>query len=194
LTFYQWAHLPHFDFATVCGTMQLFVPLLLLLCGWPTIGSRIPKHQSLPHQPKVTLSGGSLVTGVIEHKYSSIRQFLGIPYAQPPVGALRWEAPRANRLPSSVNATTYGRTCTQFLGTTANLFTRDVLEFNIRNDNTTGEDCLTLSVWTPQHAKSLPVIVFFYGGGWYTGGQDIPYQIPTQWVQRTENLVVVVLK
>jgi cholinesterase len=174
--------------------MQLFVLLLLLLCGWPTIGSLIPQHQLLPHRPKVTLSGGSVITGVIEHEYSSIRQFLGVPYAQPPVGTLRWEAPRANRLPLSVNATTYGRTCTQFLGTTANLFTRDVLEFNIRNDNTTGEDCLTLSVWTPQHAKNLPVIVFFYGGGWYTGGQDIPYQIPTQWVQRTENLVVVVLK
>lgn len=168
--------------------------LVLLSWAWLTIGGAISEREVLPHRPKVTLSGGSVVSGVVDHDYSSVRQFLGVPYAQPPVGELRWEAPRANRLPRSLDATAYGRSCTQFLGTAANVFTRDVLEFNIGNINTTGEDCLTLSVWTPQHAKNLPVIVFFYGGGWYTGGQDIPYQIPTQWVQRTKDLVVVVPK
>ncbi|KAJ4305468.1 hypothetical protein N0V90_000999 [Kalmusia sp. IMI 367209] len=68
---------------------------------------------------------------------------------------------------------------------------QDVLELNIQNTNT-GEDCLTLSLWTPKRAKKLPVLVFFYGGGWYTGGQDVPYTIPTQWVQRTQDLIVVV--
>ncbi|KAI9710743.1 MAG: hypothetical protein M1820_002576 [Bogoriella megaspora] len=171
--------------------MQYFM-LFLLSLAWPTIGKVISKRNALPNQPEVTLSRGSVLSGTVDQNASSVRQFLGIPYAQPPVEELRWEAPRANRLPSSVNATAFGRSCTQFVTTTANVFTRDVLEFNIRDANTTGEDCLTLSVWTPQHAESLPVVVFFYGGGWYAGGQDIPYQIPTQWVQRTRDLIVVV--
>lgn len=84
-----------------------------------------------------------------------------------------------------------------------------------------GEDCLTISVWTPVSAgwdrvgghgwqegqggpdcgpdghtgnEGLPVMMFFYGGGWQTGGEDVPYQIPTQWVQRTQNLVVMSFK
>jgi carboxylesterase type B len=88
------------------------------------------------------------------------------------------------------------------------IFSEDVPEYNIRDVNTTGEDCLTLSIWTPHDGAKegkgkwkgqekddgLPVIVHFYGGGWYTGGQDIAYQIPTQWVQRKRDVIVVVLK
>jgi cholinesterase len=172
--------------------MRSFVFILLWAC--PAIGTEVSEHRSRSNQPKVTLPGGSVLSGVVAHNFSSVRQFLGIPYAQPPVGELRWKAPRPNRLPSQLNTTAYGRSCVQFAGTTANLFNRDVFESNIADINATTEDCLTLSVWTPQHAKNLPVAVFFYGGGWYTGGQDTPYQIPTQWVQRTKDLIVVVLK
>ena len=173
--------------------MHYFVPFLLSW-AWPTMCNVISLHESLLHQPKVTLPGGSVVSGVIDHNYSSVQQFLGIPYAKPPIGELRWEAPRANQLPLSVNATALGRSCSQFAIETANLFTRDVLEFNNMDYSTTGEDCLTLSIWAPQRTENLPVLVFFYGGGWYNGGQDIPYQIPIQWVQRTKDLVVVVPK
>lgn len=120
--------------------------------------------------------------------------FLGIPYAQPPVENLRWEAPRTNQLHGTVNATRYGISCTQFASTATNVYNRDVLEFKIADFNRTREDCLTLSVWTPRHARNLPVLIFFYGGDWYTGGQDTPYQIPAQWVQRTKDLIVVVPK
>jgi carboxylesterase type B len=170
--------------------MQSFV-LALLSWAWLAVGS---EHEVPRPQPKVKLLGGSVMSGIVDRNYPSVRQFLGIPYAQPPLGELRWEAPRANRLPRSVNATYYGRSCTQFMDTSANVFTRDIFELNIADVNSSGEDCLTLSVWTPQHAQRLPVIVFFYGGGWYTGGQNTPYQIPTQWVQRTKDLIVVVLK
>lgn len=55
------------------------------------------------------------------------------------------------------------------------------------------EDCLTASVWTPRSAegKKLPVLIFFYGGDFVTGGQDVPYQIPAQWVDRSPDHVVV---
>lgn len=170
----------------------------LLLLSWvvPAIGTVIPQYQ-IAHaraQPKITLPGGSVVGGVTDEKYPAVRQFLGIPYAEPPVGDLRWEPPRPNQLPSSVDATAYGRSCTQFAATQPNPFNTVLFEYNIRDINTTGEDCLTLSVWAPDDAKNVPVIVFLYGGGWATGGQDTPYHNPTQWVQRTKDLIIVVPK
>jgi len=98
----------------------------------------------------------------------------------------------------------------QFLTDLGNsLYVRDVLQFNLQGLNTTGsisEDCLTLSVWAPSNATSgngwsshhhnnggegLPVFIFFYGGGFSTGGQDVPYQIPAQWVNRSPDHIVV---
>jgi cholinesterase len=168
--------------------------LILILWVWFTNAGRVFERNVFQDQPKVKLYGGSIINGVVDRDYASVRQFLGIPYAQPPVGDLRWEAPQTISLPNSVDAITYGRPCTQFLTTVPNVFNTDIFEFNVKNLNITGEDCLTLSVWTPEVAKNLPVVVFFYGGGWYTGGQDIPYQLPTQWIQRTKDLVVVVPK
>lgn len=183
--------------------MKYLLPLLLLHSHpWHPHAIATHSYKSISSKPQVILSSGTTVSGLVETAYPSVGQFLGIPYAQPPIGSLRWEAPLAANLPESVNATSYGRSCTQFVGTTETVFSKDVTEFNIRDANSTGEDCLTLSIWTPQRveeedtkvSRGLPVIVHFYGGGWYTGGQNTPYQIPTQWVQRTQDLIVVVPK
>ncbi|KAF2111296.1 carboxylesteras-like protein [Lophiotrema nucula] len=171
--------------------MQL-LGLLLLSCACTVFGIVSKGHEDHTHQPEVTLCEGPVVKGVVDRNYTAVRQFLGIPYAQPPIGELRWEAPRANQLPPSVNATAYGTSCTQPNVILPNVFNTFLPEYNIADTNTTGEDCLTLSVWTPERARKLPVLVHFYGGGWYTGGQDTPYLIPTQWVQRTKDLIVVV--
>ncbi|KAE9368170.1 alpha/beta-hydrolase [Stipitochalara longipes BDJ] len=54
------------------------------------------------------------------------------------------------------------------------------------------EDCLTLNVWTPrQQQKLLPVIVWFFGGGFTQGGTNSLYFNPQSWVQRTQEHVVV---
>ncbi|KAF2102069.1 acetylcholinesterase [Rhizodiscina lignyota] len=136
-----------------------------------------------------------VVSGAVDARYTSVRQFLGIPYALSPVGDLRWEPPRANKLPSSVDANLLPRSCMQYLAAAPGVYRTEVLQFGIGGGDTSniGEDCLTLSVWAPQQGENLPVLVFFYGGGLNTGGQDVPYQIPTQWVQRTKDLIVVVL-
>ncbi|KAL1609936.1 hypothetical protein SLS60_001601 [Paraconiothyrium brasiliense] len=161
--------------------------LLSLFLPWLASGNDVSYPQG---DTQVTLPCGTLVNGLIDANASSVRQFLGIPFAQPPVGNLRWEPPIANKLSSPVKATAYGRSCAQFEPLTPNLENTDVPEFTIQN-KITGEDCLTLSLWTPTNATKLPVVVFFYGGGWYTGGQDVPYTTPTQWVQRTKDLIVV---
>ncbi|KAK4497208.1 hypothetical protein PRZ48_011658 [Zasmidium cellare] len=148
------------------------------------------------------------VHGKIDPEAPNVRQFLGIPYAQPPVGDLRWKAPEALSQPDKqLEATQLPPSCNQFLTSTgSSLYVRDVLEFNLQGLNRTGstsEDCLTASVWTPVgqkhggrwwgHSKQqgLPVLIYIYGGGFSTGGQDVPYQIPTQWVNRSPDHIVV---
>lgn len=56
------------------------------------------------------------------------------------------------------------------------------------------EDCLQLAIWTPATATTeskLPVIIFLTGGGYMTGGIDIPMQMPANWVHRSQKHIVV---
>jgi para-nitrobenzyl esterase len=90
---------------------------------------------------------------------SGITQFLGIPYAAPPVGALRWMPPRAPAKWTTVRqATKFGPTCAQV--TTLGPFAGPA------NSN---EDCLYLNVFTPDSTKKLPVLVWIHGGGYIDG-------------------------
>ncbi|MFC6063899.1 carboxylesterase/lipase family protein [Streptomyces ochraceiscleroticus] len=90
------------------------------------------------------------------------RQFLGIPYAAPPVGALRWRAPMPVAPWSGVrDATDFGHRCVQSAGWDPGY-----------EQPTHTEDCLNLNVYSPAAARSgrkLPVMVWLHGGG-LTGG------------------------
>ena len=90
--------------------------------------------------------------------------FLGIPYAVPPVGALRWRAPQPARHWSGVRAAThYGHDCMQ------TPFPSDAAPLGVQP----AEDCLYMNVWRPAAAKPgdhLPVLVWIYGGGSVNGG------------------------
>jgi para-nitrobenzyl esterase len=78
--------------------------------------------------------------------------FLGIPYAQPPLGDLRWRPPQPVEPWRDVRAADrFGPICPQFVGK------------EIRGD----EDCLTVNVWRPRERPKgpLPVMVWLTGGG-----------------------------
>ena len=99
------------------------------------------------------------------------RAFLGIPYAAPPVGPLRWKPPMpAARWTGTRDAATFGRRCMQ-----PSLY--DDMFFR---DPGTSEDCLTLNVWMPageaKPSQRLPVMVWIYGGGFTTGSTSEPRQ------------------
>jgi para-nitrobenzyl esterase len=103
-------------------------------------------------------------SGVVAGASSAdVLSFKGIPYAQPPVGKLRWREPLPAKPWHGVRqATEYGHDCMQLP------FPPD--DAPIRT--TPSENCLFLNVWRPAASSPtpLPVMVWLYGGGFTIGG------------------------
>ncbi len=123
----------------------------------------------------VGTSGGAvrgLATG-------TVNEFLGIPYAAPPVGALRWRPPRpAARWSGVRDATQFGPHCPQL----ASPF----------GQASTSENCLFLNVFTPrwqQGRRHNPVMVWIHGGALFTGESDD--YLPTKLVQDGVTVVTI---
>lgn len=94
------------------------------------------------------------------------RYFLGIPYAAPPTGDLRWQAPLVPARWSGVRpATSFGNYCPQVTASALQPPT----------DLVASEDCLTVNVWTPWPVPvRAPVMLFIHGGGFIQGSASSP--------------------
>ncbi|TMA36097.1 MAG: carboxylesterase family protein [Deltaproteobacteria bacterium] len=137
----------------------LALALALIACGAP----RPPAPTSDPTTKRAIASGD--VVGFAGAEGSHV--WLGIPYAAPPVGALRWRAPQDPPPWQGVrSALVFGARCPQYAS---------ALEGTHQLGTVYGsEDCLTLNVWAPPDAEAgrLPVMFWIHGGGNVQGGSD----------------------
>jgi para-nitrobenzyl esterase len=97
-----------------------------------------------------------------------VHRWRSIPYARPPVGALRFRAPQPAQPWSGV------RHCHAF--TKCAPQERRYTMLGVGKFQPMGEDCLTLNVVTPEaaHGEALPVMVFVHGGGYILGSSATP--------------------
>ena len=104
---------------------------------------------------------GKIEDVTVDDKEVQVAEFLGIPFAEPPVGQLRFAKPvKKGNLSSPYNATEFGRGCLQV----KNLIPGRVPELS--------EDCLFLNIFVPgapSPANKLAVMVWIYGGGFKAG-------------------------
>ncbi|MFT6989175.1 MAG: para-nitrobenzyl esterase [Paraglaciecola sp.] len=111
-------------------------------------------------ETKVNISSGSLIGANADS--NNVTSFKGIPFALPPVDALRWKAPQpAASWQGIKQATEFGPQCMQNL-------IYDDMKFR---SSGMSEDCLYLNVWAPNNkqGKKHPVLLYFYGGGFVAG-------------------------
>jgi para-nitrobenzyl esterase len=98
-----------------------------------------------------------------------VQVFRGIPYAEPPVGGLRFRAPRPPRHWSGIrSATSFAAAATQP---------------RTQEDFAQSEDCLYLNIWAPQEKGSFPVFVWIHGGGFTAGRPMEPLYDGTHFAQ-----------
>jgi para-nitrobenzyl esterase len=90
-----------------------------------------------------------------------------MPYAQPPIGALRFQSPKPFKPGLDVvSADKFGAASVQ------NLPPYGTWIYPVATQQS--EDCLTVNVWTPADAVKAPVIVWLHGGAWRTGATSMP--------------------
>ena len=121
--------------------------LFLFAATASTASAQVPGCTA--NDPDVACTPQGAVRGVVE---GDMLAFKGIPYARPPVGALRWKPTEAAEGWSGVrDGSHFGPICPQIIGQ------------EIKGD----EDCLTVNVWRPRvkPAQALPVMVWLTGGG-----------------------------
>ncbi|KAF2741344.1 putative cholinesterase [Polyplosphaeria fusca] len=152
---------------------------------------------SLCSAPVSTTNG--CIIGHQAQKRSHVCEYLGVPYAVPPIGHLRFAPPEAftsdetliasayvNCIQPSSRQVIYPEATPQELQILANFA-------NQAKNHSQSEDCLALNIWTkPSNRTGKPTLVFFHGGRWTGGTSNTPYY-DGQFFADTEDVIVITL-
>ncbi|GAQ39481.1 hypothetical protein AtubIFM55763_000063 [Aspergillus tubingensis] len=137
------------------------------------------------------------IQGFFNQTAPDVRQWLGVPFAEPPVGDLRFSSPVKKQPNGTVNAFALPSSCIQQTSNSSTIYTTYETGFLISGGDS--EDCLYLSIWAPRieniqsQQRPLPVLLYIPGGGFTSGGEASLYKIPDKWVQRTQAHIVVIM-
>lgn len=151
------------------------VVLTTVICVFALTGCGVKADPAMT----AVCSNGQFV-GAAEEE-TGVLAFKGIPYAQAPVGDLRWQAPVAVEDSDEViEAKEFGKSSIQYEWHSEPITTER------------SEDCLTLNVWTKDlETEGKPVMVFFHGGSFAWGGSSEALYNGQYIVDAHEDVVVV---
>ncbi|KAM3844497.1 cholinesterase-like isoform 1-T2 [Vipera latastei] len=161
--------------------MPILLPAFLGLCFCQLISSDLSENDTV-----VITSSGSIKGMRVLTRSGAVNAYLGIPYAEPPVGKLRFQKPVPHQPWSHVlEATHFGKPCHQWTS-----FSYPYSRMWVAG-KPHSEDCLFLNIWVPhpQPSVSVPILVWIHGGGFTVGsGSSFLYNGST--LAATENVIV----
>jgi len=130
-----------------------------LLC----VALGVALHVSVAHAATMIQTHSGVLVG---ERIGDIDVFKGVPYAKPPVGALRWMPPQPIKWQGERQATEFSLPCLQI--TTADRPNGGGVS------GPSSEDCLYLNIWAPAKAGNAPVMLWIFGGGGTMGAGSVP--------------------
>lgn len=145
--------------------MAIASPVLAALV--PDCSAHARATERSPRMPQAALTigtaGGVIAGKALEH---GVIAYLGIPYATPPLGDLRWRPPvPAEPWTGVLHADRFAPQCFQPM--------RSPRSNHYSGADAVSEDCLYLNVWTRAGLRDAPVMVYIHGGAFYSGSGSV---------------------
>ena len=148
------------------------------------------------------------VRGAVAPETSRVRQFLGIPFAEPPVNELRFRPPVTKKATNEVlDATKYGAYCMEHVPARSAIFSDYFPGHQYVAGQPESEDCLTLDIWAPREKLDpqadpklkIPiggnvVLIWIHGGALMTGDSSPPYTRGSKLVDAHQDVLLVSIK